>query len=64
MTAQPPPEIAAAAAKVQSWLNDQAQAQPLAKLSESEFAALSLRDRFAYARQHDQKPFQPNQSPR
>jgi hypothetical protein len=61
MTAEPPPEVAAAAAQVRRWLDGQSPApsqQSGVKVSDEQFAKMSARERIDYARQWDQAQFQ------
>jgi hypothetical protein len=51
MAELPPPQVAAAAKTVQTWLNSQ---QPAARVSDAEFSKMSLAERLDYARQFPQ----------
>jgi hypothetical protein len=53
MAGEPPPDVAAAAARVEEWLK-----QPPARVSEAEYAKMSPAERLDYARQFDQSQFQ------
>jgi hypothetical protein len=64
MTVQPPPsDVVASAAKVQSWLDQQAQAVAAAapaRVSDAEFAKMSAKQRLDHCRQFEQfKPASP-----
>lgn len=50
MSGNPPPDVAAAAAKVEAWL----QGQPPQKATDAEFKAMSPAQKLDYARQFSQ----------
>jgi hypothetical protein len=60
MSTAPPPDVAAAAAIVQKWLDN----APPVRVTDEQFKKMDAKARLDYARQFDQKRFQPNPSPR